>query len=303
MRSPVPSKAIIIDGKAVAKSVRNGLKERIAALKERGVIPGLAAVLVGDDPASATYVNSKARACKKLGIYSEVITKAAALSEEELLAIVRSLNSNSDIHGILVQSPLPDQIDSTAVTLAIRPEKDVDGFHPYNVGLMLMGRPGLLPCTPAGIVKLLEHYSIDPSGKEVVVVGRSNIVGKPIAAMLMQKSRMANATVTVAHSRTADLADVCRRADILIAATGRPKTVTSDMVKQGAVIIDVGVNRVEDASSEKGYRLVGDVDFENCLEKVSYITPVPGGVGPMTIAMLMSNTVAAAELQLAGNSG
>lgn len=303
MRRPVPSEAVIIDGKAVAKSVRNGLKERIAALKERGVTPGLAAVLVGDDPASATYVNSKARACKKLGIYSEVITKAAALSEEELLAIVNSLNDNSDIHGILVQSPLPDQIDSTAVTLAIRPEKDVDGFHPYNVGLMLMGRPGLLPCTPAGIVKLLEHYSIDPSGKEVVVVGRSNIVGKPIAAMLMQKSRMANATVTVAHSRTADLADVCRRADILIAATGRPKTVTSDMVKQGAVIIDVGVNRVEDASSEKGYRLVGDVDFESCLEKVSFITPVPGGVGPMTIAMLMSNTVAAAELQLAGNSG
>lgn len=303
MRSPVPSEAVIIDGKAVAKSVRNGLKERIAALKERGVVPGLAAVLVGDDPASATYVNSKARACKKLGIYSEVITKAAALSEEELLAIVNSLNDNSDIHGILVQSPLPDHIDSTAVTLAIRPEKDVDGFHPYNVGLMLMGRPGLLPCTPAGIIKLLEHYSIDPSGKEVVVVGRSNIVGKPIAAMLMQKNRMANATVTVAHSRTADLADVCRRADILIAATGRPKTVTSDMVKQGAVIIDVGVNRIEDASSEKGYRLVGDVDFESCLEKVSFITPVPGGVGPMTIAMLMSNTVAAAELQIAGNSG
>jgi methylenetetrahydrofolate dehydrogenase (NADP+)/methenyltetrahydrofolate cyclohydrolase len=189
------------------------------------------------------------------------------------------------------------------VTLAIRPEKDVDGFHPHNVGLMFMGRPSLLPCTPAGIVKLLEHYQLDPSGKEVVVIGRSNIVGKPIAAMLMQKGKMADATVTVAHSRTANLADVCRRADILIVAIGRPQTVTSEMVKQGAVVIDVGVNRVEDASAEKGYRLVGDVDFEDCLDKVAYITPVPGGVGPMTIAMLMSNTVVAAELQAAGNSG
>lgn len=297
------SEAVIIDGKGVAKSVRNGLKDRIAALKEHGVVPGLAAVLVGDDPASATYVNSKARACKKLGIYSEVITKSAALSQDELIGIVNSLNDNPGIHGILVQSPLPDQIDSTEVTLAIRPDKDVDGFHPHNVGLMLMGRPSLLPCTPAGIIKLLEHYRIDPSGREVVIVGRSNIVGKPIAAMLMQKSEMANATVTVAHSRTANLAEVCRRADILIAAIGRPQMITSDMVKQGAVVIDVGINRVADASTEKGYRLVGDVDFANCLEKVSFITPVPGGVGPMTIAMLMSNTVAAAESQTAKKPG
>lgn len=288
--------AQLIDGKSVAKQVRADLKSRIAALKEKGITPGLAAVLVGEDPASMTYVSSKARACEKLGLYSEVIRRPVTITEKELLDIVNDLNANPKIHGILVQSPLPDHVDELKITLAIDPGKDVDGFHPYNVGLMLLGRPSLLPCTPHGIIKLLEYSNISPSGKEVVVVGRSNIVGKPVAALLMQKSKNGNATVTVAHSRTGNLAEVTRRADIIIAAVGRPNTITGDMVKEGAVIIDVGVNRVEDASTEKGYRLAGDVDFDACVEKASYITPVPGGVGPMTIAMLMSNTVAAAEM-------
>ncbi|MFH1374417.1 MAG: tetrahydrofolate dehydrogenase/cyclohydrolase catalytic domain-containing protein [bacterium] len=287
--------AQLINGKEVAKTVRIGLKPRIASLKERGVIPGLAAVLVGDDPASATYVNSKIKMCGKLELHSEVIRKPADLTQTELVDIVTSLNQNPQIHGILIQSPLPSHMDEEAVTLTILPHKDVDGFHPHNVGLMLIGRPGLLPCTPHGIIKLLEHYDIDPSGREAVIVGRSNIVGKPLAAMLMQKAPMANATVTVAHSRSNNLPDITRRADILIAAVGRPMTITADMIKTGSVIIDVGVNRVDDDSSPKGYRLVGDVDFDACVEKAAFITPVPGGVGPMTIAMLMSNTVTAAE--------
>ena len=287
--------AELITGKEVAKSVRARLKPRIEALKAAGVTPGLATVLVGDDPASATYVNSKAKACKKLDMYSEVILKPADLTQAELLQIVHDLNENPKIHGILVQSPLPKQLDEMEITLAIKPEKDVDGFHPVNVGLMLIGRPGLLPCTPNGIVKLMEYYKIDPSGKEVVIIGRSNIVGKPLAALLMQKCPIGNATVTVAHSRTKNLAEVARRADILIAAIGQPEFVTEDMVKEGAVVIDVGVNRVEDASVEKGYRIVGDVRFDTCSGKASFISPVPGGVGPMTIAMLMANTVTAAE--------
>ncbi len=287
--------AKLIDGKEVAASVFAQLTPRIERLKEKGVTPGLAAVLVGDDPASATYVRSKMKMCKKLGLYSEVVKKPATLSQAELVEIVTSLNDNPNIHGILVQSPLPSHIDELSVTLTIVPEKDVDGFHPHNVGLMLLGRPGLLPCTPHGIIKLLEYYHLDPAGKEVVVVGRSNIVGKPLAAMLMQKADFANATVTVAHSRSKNLAEITRRAEILIAAVGKPKTITGDMVREGAVVIDVGVNRVEDPESSKGYRLVGDVDFDACVEKASYISPVPGGVGPMTIAMLMSNTVTAAE--------
>ncbi|TET95010.1 MAG: bifunctional methylenetetrahydrofolate dehydrogenase/methenyltetrahydrofolate cyclohydrolase FolD [Candidatus Zixiibacteriota bacterium] len=287
--------AQLISGKEVAASVLSELKPRIESLKKRGVVPGLAAVLVGDDPASATYVNSKVKACKKLELHSEVVKRPQTLSQEELIEIVTSLNRNQQIHGILVQSPLPKQIDELAVTLTILPEKDVDGFHPHNVGLMMIGRPCLLPCTPHGIIKLLEYYQIDPAGREVVIVGRSNIVGKPLAAMLMQKARMADATVTVAHSRSRNLAEITRRADILIAAVGRPRMITADMVKNGAVVIDVGVNRVEDSSAKKGYRLVGDVDFDACLDKASYISPVPGGVGPMTIAMLMSNTVTAAE--------
>ncbi len=288
--------AQIIDGKEVAKTVRKALKQRIAALAERGIQPGLAAVSVGDDPASATYVNSEAKACEKLRLYSQVITRPSETSQRELLEIVAELNVSPGIHGILVQSPLPKQIDELAITLAINPDKDVDGFHPHNVGLMLVGRPRLLPCTPFGIIKLMEHYEIDPAGKEVVVVGRSNIVGKPVAAMLLQKGPMANATVTVAHSRSVDLPDITRRADILIAAVGHPGTITPDMIKPGAVVIDVGVNRVDAPETDKGYRLVGDVDFAGCAEKASWITPVPGGVGRMTIAMLMVNTVTAAEL-------
>lgn len=286
-----------IDGKEVAASVQDDLKARIEALAARQLTPGLAAVLVGEDPASATYVRSKARACEKLELYSEVIRKDADLTQAELLQIVDDLNRNPRISGILVQLPLPKHIDEQTITLAIDPAKDVDGFHPVNVGLMLMGKPGLLPCTPHGIVKMFEYYQIDPAGKEVVVVGRSNIVGKPIGAMLLQKGPMANATVTIAHSRTPDLGVVTRRADIVIAAVGYPNTITAEMVKPGVVIIDVGMNRVEDSSKKKGYRLCGDVDFDGCQEVASYITPVPGGVGPMTIAMLMSNTVLACEGQ------
>ena len=288
--------AQIIDGKEVAKTVRKALKNRISILAEQGVQPGLAAVLVGDDPASATYVKSKATACDKLKLYSRVIIKPTDTSQEELLRIVTELNADPKIHGILVQSPLPSHIDELAITLAINPDKDVDGFHPHNVGLVLLGRPRLLPCTPFGIIKLLEHYQLDPAGKEVVIVGRSNIVGKPMAAMLLQKEPMANATVTIAHSRSVDLPSITRRADILIAAVGYPNTITADMIKDQAVVIDVGVNRVDAPDTEKGYRLVGDVDFNGCAEKASWITPVPGGVGRMTIAMLMVNTVTAAEL-------
>ena len=284
-----------IDGHVVAQSIKDALIPRLNSLKQKGVTPGLAAVLVGSDPASETYVSSKAKACEKLGMYSEVIRRAASFSQDELIKLIEELNGNPKIHGILVQSPLPKQIDEPTITTHISPEKDVDGFHPYNVGLMLIGRGRLLPCTPHGIIKLLEYYKIDPQGKEAVVVGRSNIVGKPVAALLIQKGKMANATVTIAHSQTANLAEVCKRADILIAAIGRPKTITADMVKIGAVIIDVGVNRIDDPKSAKGYRLVGDVDFDECQEVASYITPVPGGVGPMTIAMLLSNTVTAAE--------
>ena len=288
--------AQLIDGKEVAKTVRKALKGRISVLAEHGVQPGLAAVLVGDDPASATYVKSKATACEKLKLYSRVIIKPADTTQDELLKIVNDLNADPKIHGILVQSPLPSHIDELSVTLAINPDKDVDGFHPHNVGLVLLGRPRLLPCTPFGIIKLLEHYKLDPAGKEVVIVGRSNIVGKPMAAMLMQKGPMANATVTIAHSRSVDLPSITRRADILIAAVGHPNTITADMIKDKAIVIDVGVNRVDAPDTEKGYRLVGDVDFDGCLAKASWITPVPGGVGRMTIAMLMVNTVTAAEL-------
>jgi methylenetetrahydrofolate dehydrogenase (NADP+)/methenyltetrahydrofolate cyclohydrolase len=288
--------AKLIDGKIVAESVHQDSLRRAEALKARGVVPGLAAVLVGDNPASRIYVNSKAKTCKKMGLYSEVITRPAETTQAELLEIVHSLNANDKIHGILVQSPVPKHIDELTITLAIRPDKDVDGFHPHNVGLLLLGRPQLISCTPYGVIKLLEYYDLDPSGKEVVVVGRSNIVGKPLAALLMQKAKWADATVTVAHSRTGNIAEVARRADILVAAIGKAEFITADMVKPGAVVIDVGINRIEDASQEKGYRLVGDVKFDEVAAKASYITPVPGGVGLMTIAMLISNTVTAAEL-------
>jgi len=288
----------IIDGKKVAKDIKAELKDKVTKLKQQGVTPGLAAVLVGEDPASQTYVRSKAKACDKIGVYSEVIKKPADISQDELMNIVRDLNDRDDIDGILVQLPLPKHIDESTVTNLIDPKKDVDGFHPFNVGMMVLGYPTFLSCTPAGIVELMRRYNIDPSGKEVVVLGRSNIVGKPVGIMLLQKGEMANATVTVCHSRTANLPVVLKRADILIVAIGQPEFVKGDMVKEGAVIIDVGMNRVPDDSTEKGYRLTGDVDYEACFAKASYITPVPGGVGPMTIAMLLSNTIQSSERRL-----
>jgi methylenetetrahydrofolate dehydrogenase (NADP+)/methenyltetrahydrofolate cyclohydrolase len=290
--------AKIIDGKKVSDDIKAELKIKIESLRAEGIIPGLAAVLVGNNPASETYVNSKARACEKIGMYSEVFRRDASINHEELVEIVLGLNKRNDIDGILVQSPLPKHIDELAVTVLIDPKKDVDGFHPYNVGMLLLGQPIFQSCTPYGIVELMKRYNIDPSGKEVVILGRSNIVGKPLAAMLIQKQKGANATVTVCHSNTGNLREICRRADILIAAMGQAEFVKGDMVKEGAVVIDVGINRVVDSTLEKGYKLVGDVAFEECKLKASYITPVPGGVGPMTIAMLLSNTVISAERRL-----
>jgi len=285
----------VIDGKAVAEKIKDGLKADIEALAAKGVVPGLAAVLVGDDPASQIYVSNKAKACKKVGLYSEVIKRPADFTEKELIDLVEELNRRPEIHGILVQSPLPKHISEPDMVLKIDPAKDVDGFHPINMGKMLLGRPGFLPCTPLGIIRLLEEIGVNPQGKKVVILGRGNIVGKPLAAMLMQKWPGCNATVTVCHTGTADIAAETRRADIIIAAIGKPRFVTPDMIKDGVVIIDVGVNRVDDPAYEKGYYICGDVDFEGCLPRASRITPVPGGVGPMTIAMLMYNTVRAAK--------
>ncbi|MGB9882200.1 MAG: bifunctional methylenetetrahydrofolate dehydrogenase/methenyltetrahydrofolate cyclohydrolase FolD [Methanomassiliicoccales archaeon] len=291
--------ARLIDGNEIAAQIREELKAKIADLKSKGVTPGLAVILVGEDPASQVYVRMKGKACEELGLYSETIRLPANYPEDALLKLIDDLNANPKIHGILVQLPLPDHINETKVLNRIDPEKDVDGFHPVNVGRMLIGDPGFLPCTPHGIQELLIRSGNSPEGKHVVVVGRSNIVGKPVAAILMQKKKGANATVTVCHSRTKDLPSVTRMGDILIAAMGVPEFIKADMVKEGAVVIDVGVNRVEDPSSKKGYKLVGDVDFEAVKEKASAITPVPGGVGPMTIVMLMKNTVLSAEKTLA----
>jgi methylenetetrahydrofolate dehydrogenase (NADP+) / methenyltetrahydrofolate cyclohydrolase len=256
-------------------------------------VPWLSVVLVGDDAASAVYVRSKAKACDELGMRGETIRLAASTSQDELLAVVDRLNNSSDVHGILVQMPLPRQIDSGAVLRRIDPNKDVDGFHPVNVGKTLIGEPAFVPCTPAGVMVLLREYHVQTTGAECVVIGRSNIVGKPMMSLLVQPGT--DATVTVCHSRSRSIADHTRRADIIIAAAGRPGLVSGDMVKPGAVVVDVGVNRVSDPSVAKGYRLVGDVDFESAREVASLITPVPGGVGPMTIAMLLQNTVLAAR--------
>jgi len=285
----------IIDGKAIAANVRESVRERVEALREDGIEPCLAVLLVGDDPASSVYVGMKQKAADEVGIRSIDRRLPATATEEEILEIVEAWNADPTVHGILVQLPLPDQVDERTVMERIRPEKDVDGFHPVNVGRMTSGDPeAFRPCTPAGVQVLLEHIGWDPAGRHAVVVGRSNIVGRPMATILSQKEPYANATVTMAHSRTADLGAVTRLADLLIVAVGRPESVTADMVSEGAVVIDVGVNRVDDASTEKGYRLVGDVDYEGVREKASWITPVPGGVGPMTIAMLLSNTASAA---------
>jgi methylenetetrahydrofolate dehydrogenase (NADP+) / methenyltetrahydrofolate cyclohydrolase len=287
--------AQIIDGKQVAADMRAELKERVANLQKEGVVPGLAVVLVGEDPASKSYVTAKERACEEIGIFSDDNRLPADTSQKDLIALVEKLNNDPKINGILVQLPLPKHLDESEVLLKINPEKDVDGFHPINVGKMVVGEEAFLPCTPHGVLQLLKRSNVPTEGAEVVVVGRSNIVGKPVANMLIQKKDMGNATVTVCHTRTKNLKEHCLRADIIIAATGWPNTITADMVKEGAVVIDVGVNRVEDATKKKGYRLVGDVDFEAVKEKASLITPVPGGVGPMTITMLLYNTVESAE--------
>lgn len=291
--------ARIIHGPEIAEQIRGELRMEVAQLKEHGVTPGLAVVLVGEDPASQQYVRNKAKACDELGIYSRSIVLPASTTEDEVLSIVDDLNADPAIHGFLVQLPLPAHIDEHKVLMRIDPTKDVDGFHPINVGRMLIGNPQFLPATPHGIQEMLVRSGNDPEGKHVVVVGRSNIVGKPVAAILMQKKKGANATVTVCHTGTRDLGSIVRTGDIVVAAIGYPRFITADMIKPGAVVIDVGTNRVEDPTAKKGYRWVGDVDFEKVKEKASAISPVPGGVGPMTIVMLMKNTVTAA-FQAAG---
>ncbi len=288
--------AQIISGKEIASDIRAEVKERVAVLKEaHGLVPGLAVVLVGEDPASQVYVGMKNRAAEEAGILSRQTLLSDTTSEDELLGVVHGLNADPDIHGILVQLPVPEQISDAAVLDAIDPAKDVDGFHPINVGRLSIGALDVLaPCTPWGVIEMLMRSGHDPSGKHAVVVGRSNIVGRPMASLLLRKAPGGNATVTVAHSRTPDLGAVTREADILIVAMGRPEVITAEMVRPGAVVIDVGVNRVDDDTCEKGYRLVGDVAFDEVKEVAGAITPVPGGVGPMTIAMLLSNTVDAA---------
>jgi methylenetetrahydrofolate dehydrogenase (NADP+)/methenyltetrahydrofolate cyclohydrolase len=289
--------AELIDGRAIAKKIRADVAERVKKLAAHGIRPGLAVVLVGDDPASAVYVGAKGKATEEAGMYSQTIRLPANTAQSELLARVDALNADPRIHGILVQMPLPKQIDPDTVIRRIQPTKDVDGFHPINVGKMLVGeRDGFIPCTPAGIQVMLRESGVKTPGKNCVIIGRSNIVGKPMAALMVQDNPDANCTVTVCHRHTADLAGHTREADILIVAAGRAGIVTADMVKPGAVVIDVGTNRVNDAGSKTGTRLKGDVDFESVRKVASKITPVPGGVGPMTIAMLMANTVRAAEM-------
>ncbi|MBQ6474522.1 MAG: bifunctional methylenetetrahydrofolate dehydrogenase/methenyltetrahydrofolate cyclohydrolase FolD [Victivallales bacterium] len=287
--------ATIIDGKQVASDIRAELKSQVEKLRTlRGVPPGLAVILVGDDPASRSYVTAKERTCAELGIRSFDHRLPANTTEEELLALIAECNANPEVHGVLVQLPLPRHISESRVIDSISPDKDVDGFHPVNVGRMVIGEKAFLPCTPHGVVQLILRSGIPLEGAHVVVVGRSNIVGKPLANLLIQKAPTGNATVTLCHTKTRDLKNFTLQADILIAAVGRPHTITADMVRPGAAVIDVGVNRVDDPSSPKGYRLVGDVDFAEVSQIASFITPVPGGVGPITITMLMHNTVLAA---------
>ncbi len=294
--------AKILDGKALAEEIRGEVATGVAEMREKhGVTPGLAAVLVGDDPASAIYVRNKRRACDEIGMFSDSILLPADSTNEQVLACVQSLNNDPRFHGILVQLPLPPQVDERLIIESLDPAKDVDGLHPFNVGKLVQGRADFVPGTPAGIQQILLRNGHDPEGANVVVCGRSDIVGKPMALLLMQRAAGANATVTVCHTRTKNLAEITRQADILVAAIGQPNGITADMVKEGAVIIDVGINRVDDASRKRGYRLVGDVDFEAVSEKAAAITPVPGGVGPMTIAMLLVNTLTATRISIHGN--
>lgn len=289
--------AEIIDGKKIASEIREEVKSEIEKLKSKGITVGLAAVLVGEDPPSQVYIGMKSKACQKVEIYSEVLKFPQGTPESELLSQIDVLNKRPEIHGILVQLPLPSHIKEDKMIQRIDPKKDVDGFHPFNVGMMVAGKPIFLPCTPFGIQQLLTRSGNDPSGKHVVILGRGNIVGRPLSILLSQKAPGANATVTLCHTKTDNMSELTKKADILVAAMGKPKFVTKDMVKKDAVVIDVGVNRIEDPQSKKGYRLVGDVDFESVKEIAKSITPVPGGVGPMTVAMLLCNTLKAAKLQ------
>ena len=295
--------AKILDGTALAQEIRD---EVAGGVKEMGqnhrVTPGLAAVLVGEDPASGIYVRNKRRACDEVGMFSETFFMPADASKADVVAQVEQLNRDVRFHGILVQLPLPPQVDEQAVIEAVDPDKDIDGIHPFNMGKLAQGRPDFIPGTPAGIQQILLRNGYDPAGRHVVICGRSNIVGRPLAILLTQRQEGGNATVTVCHTRTKDLAQFTRQADILVAAMGQPKAITADMVKEGAVVIDVGINRVDDPSRRRGYRLVGDVDFEGVSEKAEAITPVPGGVGPMTIAMLLVNTLIAARISIHGHS-
>jgi methylenetetrahydrofolate dehydrogenase (NADP+) / methenyltetrahydrofolate cyclohydrolase len=288
----------LIEGKVVAASVEESLAREVAQIREQhGVVPGIAVVIIGEDPASQVYVRSKVRQAEKLGVHSEKYELPTDTTQQQVLDLVRRLNDEPAIHGILVQSPPPPQIDERAVIETILPSKDVDCFHPYNVGKLLIGdQDGFVPCTPQGIMELLAYYKIETVGRRAVVIGRSNIVGKPMSVLLSRKGPMADCTVTLCHSRTRELPAICAAADILVAAIGRPRFVTAGMVKEGAVVIDVGMNRIPDATRKSGTRLVGDVDFDAVAPKTSYITPVPGGVGPMTIMMLMRNTVMACRM-------
>ena len=294
--------AKILDGKALAEEIRGEVATGVAEMQQKhGVTPGLAAVLVGDDPASAIYVRNKRRACEEVGMVSDTFLMPADSTNEQVLARVQALNEDPRFHGILVQLPMPPQIDERLIIESLDPTKDVDGLHPFNVGKLVQGRADFVPGTPAGIQQILLRNGHDPAGANVVVCGRSNIGGKPMALLLMQRADGANATVTVCHTRTKNLAEITRQADILVAAIGIPSAITADMVKEGAVVIDVGINRVDDASRKRGYRLEGDVDFDAVSEKASAITPVPGGVGPMTIAMLLVNTLTATRLSIHGS--
>ncbi|MCI7435817.1 MAG: bifunctional methylenetetrahydrofolate dehydrogenase/methenyltetrahydrofolate cyclohydrolase FolD [Spirochaetia bacterium] len=288
--------ATIIDGKAIAAQVRGEVAEKVSALKAKGITPCLAVILVGENPASVSYVTGKQKALAEVGMADRSLHLPESTTEEELLKIIDDLNKDTAVHGILVQLPLPEHINEEKVLLAIDPEKDVDGFHPMNVGNLVIGKKAFLPCTPHGIIVLLEKMGIETSGKHAVVIGRSNIVGKPVSLLLSRKET--NCTVTICHTGTKNMAEMTRQADILIAATGRPHTVTKDMVKPGAVVIDVGVNRIPDDTKKSGFRLTGDCDYADLLETASFITPVPGGVGPMTIAMLIFNTLESAENRL-----
>lgn len=292
--------ATIISGKDVSAAIREELKTRARRLKERGVVPGLGVILVGEDPASVSYVAGKAKAAEEIGFTGRTFNLPAAAAEEDILRLIGDLNRDPAYHGVLVQLPLPKHVSADKVINAIRPEKDVDGLHPVNVGKLLRGEPCPLPCTPYGVVELLARSGHSPEGKHVVVCGRSNLVGKPLAALLIQKRKGANATVTICHTGTSDLRKFTLLADILVAAMGSPRVIRAEMVREGCVVIDVGVNRVEDPAAPKGYRLVGDCDFEALKEKAAAITPVPGGVGPMTVTMLMMNTIEAAERMAAG---